>query len=880
MYEVQKFALENIYCAPSQDRQFSFHLKKVTKSNFPVKRMVNVYSVNKHLPNASSFFHVFVIGNLNPSIINLLRQKKEWYRDKWINVQEDINNRNILIQMYNELGVMFPRQYIYYSFIDESSIIIAIELNESIRRTFDVESFKYFRVYSNSYFNTQAYNSLPIKHGIKCELNLVETNTYKVQLQNKINTYKQVGGDVILYVNGYYTDNLNLNIPNNSYIELVYDQSILSKEKYTISSLRTFMSDKDNTIKYLLFREKHVDFIQYEDDNEIYISTDNELVTKGLYFYEHQANAVRNVTDKDYSLNTAYVNNQASTLSQITTGSLQDKIIILYTRRSGINKSLVYSSLKLHELYKLPQDVELDVLSNMNYTINELRAETLENSDYFKVASASSLKDITADISTSAVGYNGLKYYYANSPKKVNEDLNIPVPLLFHKSSYAYEYNAEGRLININVTNGPLYTCSSNLVEHVEFIKGQTPNYFDPLYNNTDTITLKEGEYKLISAYFNDTNRISNWEDITNSTSKLTILNDTVILNEDTGKKVKIVYMNEPVTYDLEIPLVDGVLYFPLTVEEDRGTGIQNFIIDIPYRNVEVFLNGYRLHYNIDYFVQYPYISICSKMYFDHSKENQSVHIRLHGYTLNKEDINQDEITGFINNGVLTRNNYYDIRDDRVFSVYIKGKLYERSLVSYAEEDNTVRLTHSNNGLPYTVSEHMVSVKEICGQDTLSLYTKNKEVNKKISDLYNLIFKEPDIDTFNTIPDHYYLFSPLVSKMLHDALEGDLIPPSLYMNPYNDTTILTLIEEKYKTLYTLDPIRQNLPMSIIEIHPLPTNEVIDVPLHLYRFITNVIRIITNNQPNRINISGYLSVTTTNVEAITTTTPNTGGVVVL
>jgi len=321
-------------------------------------------------------------------------------------------------------------------------------------------------------------------------------------------------------------------------------------------------------------------------------------------------------------------------------------------------------------------------------------------------------------------------------------------------------------------------------------------------------------------------------------------------------------------------------LYFPLTVEEDRGTGIQNFIIDIPYRNVEVFLNGYRLHYNIDYFVQYPYISICSKMYFDHSKENQSVHIRLHGYTLNKEDINQDEITGFINNGVLTRNNYYDIRDDRVFSVYIKGKLYERSLVSYAEEDNTVRLTHSNNGLPYTVSEHMVSVKEICGQDTLPLYTKNKEVNKKISDLYNIIFKEPDIDTFNTIPDHYYLFSPLISKMLHDALEGDLIPPSLYMNPYNDTTILTLIEEKYKTLYTLDPIRQNLPMSIIEIHPLPTNEVIDVPLHLYRFITNVIRIITNNQPNRINISGYLSVTTTNVEAITTTTPTTGGVVVL
>jgi hypothetical protein len=38
---------------------------------------------------------------------------------------------------------------------------------------------------------------------------------------------------------------------------------------------------------------------------------------------------------------------------------------------------LVYSFLKLHELYKLPQDKELDLLLNVNYSLTALRAETL-----------------------------------------------------------------------------------------------------------------------------------------------------------------------------------------------------------------------------------------------------------------------------------------------------------------------------------------------------------------------------------------------------------------------------------------------------------------------------------------------------------------------
>lgn len=857
MLEVQKFAVEKIYCAPSQDRQFSFSLARVTKPNFPLKRFITVYNVNKALPDTTNAYHVFVLGNLNPSFLNLLKQYRNWFKDVWCNAQDDMNTRNFIMQLYNEQGVMFPRAHVFYSFIDENSIIFAIRCTESIQRYFDVNSFKYLRVYSNAYFNSIEFASLPTKLGIMCDLALVTTNNDKVALQTKIKNYEKNGGKTLVYVNGYHTDNLNLNIPDNSYIEILYDQSILSKEKFPISSLRTFESTRDNKLKYLVFRDKIVDTIQYDDDNEIYISTPNGLVTKGLFFYEHRDYAVRNVTDKDYSLYTSFVNNQAATLSTLTTGSVSDKVVVLYTRKSNLNKKLIYSAAKFHELYKLPQDVELDVLSNTNYTITELRAETLENSDYFRLAGAPKLKEITKELATSALGYNGVTYYFGNSPVVLDTtERNINVPLLYHKQSYAFEYDHTGKLTGQFVTNGPLYTASSPQTKYVEFLKGTTPNHFGSYLAPDAVHTLRDAEYRILSAYFNDITRMSNWEDITDNANVCTIVGNTLTLNEQSGKKIKIVYLDEPLVYNLDLPIVDGVLHFPLAIEEDRGTGIQNHTIDLPYRSVEVFVNGKKCNYELDFFASLPYITICNKTYLDYTKETQSIHIRLHGYTLDKADINKQEIRGFVNNGVLTRNKYYDIRDDRVFSIFVGGTLRNRKWVHYAEDDNVVRLTHPLNGVPYVMSESLIPVKEVTGLPTLPLFEKNAKMNDRVSNLFNQIFKEPTINEFNLIGQKHYIYSPTVSKIIHDLLDGN-IPATLYTTPYDDSTILQLIDGKYKTLFLTDPIKYLKQDNIVEIHPHIGNATVAVNLFQYRFLTNVVRVITQNNPARINLSGYI-----------------------
>lgn len=862
MNKLQKFALENIYCAPGQDQQFSFSLIRVNRINQTLTTTVNVYNVIKKLPNVNYRYHVFIVGNINPNILNLLRQGKDWFRDVWVKISDDMVARNYLFKLYNDKGVIFPRQHVYYSFIDESSVIFALEFEHTIRHSFDINSFKYIHVYSNSFFDSPEYLSYPVRHGIKYAINFVFNNADKVALQNQISVWESAGGKALIYVNGHYTDNLNLNIPNNSYIEVVYDQSIISKEKFTIGNLRTFESVKDDRLKYLVFRNNIIDSIQFKDDIEVYISDDNQLVTTGLFFYQHKDYATRNVTDKDFSFHTLFVNNTATNVTNLTSGAINDKIIVLYTRKAGVTRQLIYSTPKFHELYKLPQSVELDVLTNNNFTLPDFRASVLEDSDYFKVSNLDGIKNLSVDLAIGAVGYNGTSFYFANTPKTVFHGItNIQVPQLYQEKSLVFEYDYLGQFTGWYTTSGSIYIFNNTNTRHVEFLYGEIPSDFGRLYSNDEVVTLQHNEYRVLSSYFNNVTRVSNWEDITDDTDRYFVNGNVLTLTEPLNYKIKIVYLNQPNVYDLNLPLTDGILYFPLIIKEDRGTGINIFPADVPYTNIEIYLNKRKLTPGLDYFIKFPYVSICNKEYINYDLTEQHVHIRMYGFTLEKDDINKHEKTGFVNHGVLLRNNIYDIRDDRVMSVYVNGLIQDRSSIKFAEEDNTVRMSNPLNGLPYTIKEPFIPLMSITGRDTLSLFKMNADKNTRISNLFNMIFPEPNIDQTNVINDSYRIFSPTVGKIIADMLDGN-IHATLYTTPYNDETIITLLDQSpYKELLALDPIKFNMPDHLVEINPHISNRVINLNLFQYRFVTNVVRLITNNNSQKINLSGHLTVTT-------------------
>lgn len=861
MLQVQRFAIDNIYCAPGQDAQHSFKLVRMNKKNLPCKGRVYLYNTSKHLPNTTSFFHVFAIGNLPTTILNLLSPKESWFRDSWIKASDDMVARNFIFQLYNQDGVMYPRQNLYYMFIDERSLIVAQELPVSFRQVFNVDSFEYLHVYSNAYFNSVEHNGDPNKVGIDYRFAQVENNLQKVALQTYITTMKAKGGDVFIYVNGLWTNEVKLNIPDYSYVEIVYDQSVLSRETFPLVGLHTFDSIKDDKLKYILYRQKLVDKIQYFDDTEVYVNDKTDFYGKGLFFYKHKDHSMRNITDKDFSLNSAYVNTTALRLAEMTAPGFADKEIVLYTRKSGRDMDLVYSAMKLHEFYKLPQDVQFNVLTDNGHTVDILRAEYLENSPYFSVANASKISLVTPELALQAVGYNGITHYLADTPIAANGG-GVDVPELYQWRSTAFEYDQDGLYIDMHKTNGPVYDCTSPDARFVEFLHGQVPDDFGRLHDPKEVVTIPEGaeEYVVLSAYFTGVTRESNWEDITQS-NKVVKTSTSITLNEDDGKKVKIVYLNQINAYDIELDFTDGAFYFPLTNLEDKGTGVGNYLCDVPYLNLSLTLNGHRLTMGLDYFINFPYVSICNKKYLKYNLPKQKLHIRCSGVTLDRDEINKQEIRGFVNNGVLTRNKRYDIRDDRVYSTFVDGKLYQRSNVLYSEEDNTVRLADPLNGLPYTLTDNFIPIKHLTGVDSLPIYRQNIAVNKKISDLYDVVFPEPSINQFNVIGTSHFIFSPTVSKIITDIVLG-VIPSTTYTTPYDNGTILQLLEDNYGELLKLDPIKFDMQDVLVDIQPHLGNAPIALTLHQYRFVNNVVRFITGNKPDKINISGYLTMNLT------------------
>jgi hypothetical protein len=847
---VFEFATANIYKAVSQDSQF--HIKLIRANKVIARKEAMFYQVNKRLPDDTNNYYTFAIGQINTNTFNMLRQDHDWYRDTWVNFKDDINDRKINLMIYNENGIVVPREYCWYSFIDESALCIAVKVDSSFQTKFDYESIKYLRVYSNAYFNTNEYNSLSTKIGLVCKGQWVFNNVDKANIQSDIAKLKSNGGDVIVYVNGYYQDNVDLFIENNSYIEYIYDQSIIAKHVYPISSLRSFNSEIDSCNKYLIYTDDEpIGYMQFFDDYDFFITAQTTPNSKGVYYYKHKADSCRNVTDKDYSLKVAYVDNLVNYLNTKSELLSSLKAVTLYKRKSGLMTPLIYSSLKLHELYKVPSAQQLDVLNSTRYSLQDLRCEKLESSDYFKFAEFDSLSHLTIQLANSALGYDAITHYLAQHVV-VSSNTAIDVPVNYRAPSTVFEYDANGNYIDYYSTSGPVYTKNNTNSQYFEFVYGTVTDTIDRLYNYNETITVQYREFSLFKASFMGTSQITSWQEITNY-----IINpdNTLTHNAVTGEKVMIVYYNKPLVLRLNATFDKGYIKFPIYFRQDRGLGLSNQIADIGFRNVELFLNKKKLTKGLDYFMNYPNVIICNKTYLDYTKSNQEVELRLYGPTLDYTKINELEDSGFINHDVLSRNHKYDLRDDRELAFFIDGSIQNRTTLKFAETDNTVRTSAPNNGKPYVVKQPFIPIYDITNAKTLTLLEPSIDKNKRFRDFFTEVFPEPKIDEFNVIYQKHYLYSPLMSGIINDVING-AIPSTFYSTPYTDSDVIHLVDTEYADIYDLDPIKYNLQDSLVEIHPHIGNSIINLSLLQYRFIANVNRIFFKN---KINLSGYLAV---------------------
>lgn len=848
-------AIRNVWCNPEQDRQYRYRPHRLSPP-LGDYRFVSVMGENHKLPNDKDKFHVYQIGALAPGILGLLPDQHR-FSNQWIRVPDAMMRQSMWCEFYLDHGIQIPKYDIYYKYGIYQNLIFVIRENKGMG--IDYGTLKpYMRVYSNAFFKSQyrTQNDRIQTRGMS-----VVNNNEILQLQAEINSLRALNrGYVFCYVNGYLKEQINvLTAKIGDSIEYVYDSSVVRVVSFDPRTLDYYLSELDNNRKYLLSYD-YVDDqrIEYLDDNEIYVWD----YSSGLNLHRHLDSTVRMVTHRDYGVSVDRIEYLLDMLGEVrATPSIR-----LYIRRSAYQRPLVFENSRIHELYKLPYSDRKRAMLSLDATMPLWNVSALENSPYTALMRSPDT-GLRRHVVEEAYGYNASSVIIGNTPLRPTLESNqkrITLPIGQWSHSTAYEYSSDGLLLGYHHhLEGTYYFPKDNRCELVEMITGlgsDTPSVFF----GTDNIPLPIGySYRVYYSHHYDGLYLEDWVDITD-TEYYRIENNILKWNNIDGDHLIMVRTDaEFLCYHFETLPRDGVIDFVLTEIEDRGNGPKHYTLPVPMGEIDIWLNGHSLIDGLDFTIDFPKVVIRNKDYLVLDTEGypndvyQEVTVRFTGFCTKDLTRQYFDDYGFITHGVMSRNNRFDIRDDRVLRIIYDGKTVHRDQVEFSENDSGVRVIDSRNGRPYAIRDIIVPMRNRTDSDTYDYRTQSRMIDKMVSDYLSRFLPEPDRNAPSSMTQRYPLYSPFISKVLY-ALKSELITLDS-IDPLPDRMTIQQLCEPYVTWLSFDAIHdETVDHDYVVIHPHNHRNAVDVNYIQYRFLKAVVDLYA---PGLVELSPYITIRT-------------------
>jgi len=776
-------------------------------------------------------FHIYQVGQLNPLLMGLFPSYGTWEK-----ISDAMINGNLIVDIYNIAGIEMPRTQVWYQVTYDQDLIIAVQQQPKINIDFENDTL-FFRFYSNAFF--QQKNSTAVKN--------------KIDVQGQTNAY----------VNGHLVSKLDLiSAQPGDVVEYVYDSTVYKVKMFNLNSLETFNSILDSKIKYLLHYpgDGAVDGIDHHDDIDFFIvepSTDGTRYS-GIYFHRNNGDAIRQVTHKDYAMVSSYV--EAYITDHPEWSSPNNLQIIMQVRHSGFQKPLVNENNRIKEMYKMSDADVVQAMLGLNSTVPNWTAPVLENSAYTRIM-RSHFSELNLQLIQDAYGYNAMAKLYADTPSPTIDQGGLKIvngPIAFTNVSVAYEYDVNGHLLGWNQNiHGAEYITSNPVTNLVELITGIGSTLLDETYDTTNLVLKPAYDYRfyvceIVSGVPNNI-----WTDVT-GTSKYIIDSGVVKWNIEAGVEYGMIRSNAKfLAYDLQLQVTDGLMKFDLTSQQTRGGVTQNYIMSVPMGQLNIFLNSKSLIEGLDYFVNFPQVVIVNKEYLVNVKTAvQHIHVRFTGFCNTNLTRDMSEDVGFVKYGLLSDNNRFDLRDDRIMRIIVGGALYQRNQLQFAENNSGVIVPNAMNGVPYLIRDIIPMMSGQLIGDTLALRAKSQAIDIAVSNYLTLKMPEPTFTTPDVIENIYRVYSPFLSKIIHDLIQGILNDPRMFVN-YNDNDVVSICTP-YEYLLKSDPTQTGLQPDpnfvVIEPHNLET--AINVNLYQYKFLTRVVALYMNNL---VALSQFISI---------------------
>lgn len=843
-------ALANVWCTPEQDRQYIFRPAKLSMPTGSI-RYITVANTLIALPTTTDYYYVYQIGAMGTDIINIMSDI-----NTWTPVPRVMRDCDLVIDLYDNLGIQYPRFASYLLVTASGAIIVAIRKLTKLTVNLGAEDL-FIRFYSNAYFGS-------VRNGTDNRLDniysyglIVASSNDILDMQTTMAVYTAMPGHVYGFINGYFVNTISVqNTIIGDVIELVYDSTIKEILNFSVSTLDSFDSILDLKRKYLLHNASFVtDSIEFQDDIDCYLYKDQVGGNvKGLMFHKNQPDAFRNVTHKDYSMTIPYV--QGYVDRDLLWDTLNDVKIRLFVRDSGWDRPLVNEASRIKELYKLSETDIRRAMLGIDAVVPQWHAAALEANDYCRIM-RNYAQFITQSMVESAYGYNAISKIVANTPQTVVNDageLSVELPYLLQNYSTIYEFNSNGLLLGSHAhIAGIDHVCYNSNTAFIQAVTGMGGLDSGSIFN-VNAYPIQIGtEYRFYKAIKSSNITTQEWIDVTGTTA-YAIVNGLVqwsisLLVWD----VQIRNDRHFIDYNVTLPSSEMLYRFSINANATVASTIESRPIRVPYGELDIWLNGYYLAYGIDYFVNWPEITIINKQYATNDG-SAVIHVRARGFCGSDLAYVDNSETGWVTAGLLSYNHRFNIRDDRVMQVAAAGRTLLPSSLQYGEIGTPTALSPLNNR-PYVIRDIRVGLGGVIVGSTDILRSTARAVDSVISDYLTIKTEEIDPVTQSIGITKYQIYSPFLASIIYDLLDNSL--PSMMFDPTITDTQLRSYCTAYLPLLDIDPcIGTTFNDEYVIIAPFPKNSTITMPYNKRYMLVRLIKIYLNN---RIDLTPYVTV---------------------
>lgn len=844
MYSFMKsHAAKNIWCNPEQDNQLILEAIRITsKDGNKVSTLCMGDRIT--LPRDDRYYQVFQIGQIRPNYMGLLSHGFEWEVPTWISFDHAMTVLPLFADIYTDLGEQIPLHRCYYMFTREKAFIFAIDIDDLGADYYKGDT-PYLRLYTNEYYNSD--RSSVISKKTSCTGLTLSGRNDITDVNNDINVLKALPGQVLCYINGNHVDRIDAsNAFAGDTIEYKYDESIKSVFDFRVSSLKSFLSTLDSVRKYLVHPTIKSDQIDYIDDIDVYILSKNASGFTGRYFHRNALRSIRMVTHQDYAVSVDEFEVIAQGLADSISESpmdLREFFIRVYVRNSGMYRPLTYDNQRIFELYKLSDERIVESMVGLSANVSVWKAENLESSGYTEVMRTRE-RNIDIALIQKAYGYNAISRAIGESPLELlpsGGSMAVSLPVAYQRKATVYEYDADGILLDSNVVTNSLAYFTANLdAKAVEIINGEG-SHSPSVSIGTDNLAVPLNcSYRVYKCLLVSGVPDNNWQDIT-ETNLYTVVNNKVIWSVPDSNQWLMVRSDEKfLSYSIGVPLTADVLSFELT--EYIGGALHQ--MHVPMDNLTIWLNKKKLIKNLDYFVTFPKVVIVCKEHLlqPTTTEIQVIDIRFTGLCSSDLKMRDAEDYGFVQHGFLSNNSRFDIHDDKVLEITVRGKMKFRDQIKFSEEHSGISVVNALNGSPYQVKEVIVPIHELSEKETYDFRELALEIDEEVGAYMSTYLPQPPRNAVSSISARYVLVSPFFAHIVND-LSNERFDMSKINKQLSDTEIIAICAP-YEDLLVHDPLNvdNHIDQNYVVIHPTSLYSAIGLSLDSYRFLQNVVRL--------------------------------------